>query len=193
MLLVAVATTESLYGEGSGRFEPLPRFDDATPMSQVRMNAHQEGVIVIGNCAQTWEEVFYDMCHEAVHLLDPVVDVSRTEVSYLEEGCAVKFAEQMHAAYVRPYCDLVPRTSPIRDRKSPYHAAYAAASKMPDDVLKQARRAFGTFAKVNDATRLGTIAGSFLSNADLELLASAFPYPSAFLTPSRPQSRSGWQ
>lgn len=124
------------------------------------------------------ENAFYDVCHEVVHLLNPVFNVqdANVKVSALDEGVAVKFAEQMYERYIRPYCDRIPSTSPIFYRNSQYFVAYSAAKKIPDGVLKEVRQVFGMFSKIDDVEKFKTLVGSYLSDKEMDELMAKFIY-----------------
>jgi hypothetical protein len=133
-------------------------------------------VLTIGTCARTWEEVFYDLCHESLHLLNPVTDVKNKKISALEEGCAVSFAEAMYEKYISSYCNKVPTTSPTYDKSSQYFLAYFATKKIPDDVLKQVREVFGSFSTIDNVEKFTELVLPYASEEDIKILTTPFIY-----------------
>jgi hypothetical protein len=177
-LVIILEKIQSLYGDSNAkRIHRVPFFQDQ-PHSQVGpLKDDFESIgLAIGNSARSWEEVFYEICHETLHLLNPVVDVKSNKVSALEEGCAVRFAEQMYKKYIKPYCNKIPRTSPVGDRSSQYFSAYSAANKIPDDVLKKIRKTFGRFSNIDDAEKFKELVGKYLSDEEVEVLTKPFVY-----------------
>ena len=177
-LRVILKMVEDLYGKCDGtKIYLTPIFIDQSA-SQIAPLQYIIGTVGlgIGQSAKSWEEVFYDLCHETVHLLNPVMGVKNKRVSALEEGCAVKFAEQTYEKYIKPYCNKVPRTSPISYPSCQYFSAYSAAKKIPDSVLKDIRREFGSFSNINDAEKLKNMAGDYVDDKDIEVLVKSFLY-----------------
>jgi len=179
-ILVALGTAEELYGEGDEtEFHCYPIFK-AQPRSQIVPLAenHLKFAIVIGECARSWEDVFYDICHESLHLLNPVINVmdDTVEVCALEEGVAVKFAEQMYEKYIKPYCGKTPSSSPVNYSDSQYFMAYYAVKKIPDDVLKETRKSFGRFSNIDDVNKFKALVGSYVSDKEIEILTNPFVY-----------------
>jgi hypothetical protein len=180
-VLVALGTVQDLYGIGDDtELHPFPEFVNQ-PQSQIAplMDNHSTVAIVLGNYVRTWEEVFYDICHESLHLLNPVLNVrdSRVQVSALEEGVAVKFAEHMYGKYIKPYCKNIPSTSPVGDIQGQYFKAYCAAKKIPDEVLHEVRIAFGKFSSINDVEKFAELVGAYLNEEEIEILMQPVKYP----------------
>ena len=142
------------------------------------MGDHDTVAIVLGQHVRSWEEVFYDICHESLHLLNPVINVkdSKVKVCALEEGVAVKFAETMYAKYIRPYCDKIPSTSPVHAPNCQYFLAYLAAEKIPDDVLKEVRNVFGKFSNIDDSEKFRVLVSDYLSKEEIEILVETIVY-----------------
>lgn len=179
-VLVALGTVQDLYGIGDDtKLYPSPIFE-AQSHSQIVPLMEDQGTvaIVLGECIESWEEVFYDICHESLHLLNPVLNVnsSKIKVSALEEGVAVKFAEQMYEKYIKPYCDKIPSTSPANALGSQYFIAYSAAKNIPDDVLKEVRNVFGKFSAIDDAGKFGGLVREYLNDEEIEILVEPFMY-----------------
>lgn len=179
-VFIALGTATDMYGVGDEtKLYPIPFFE-RQPQSQIAplMDDMSTVGIVLGECVRSWEEVFYDICHESLHLLDPIINVydSNVKVSALEEGVAVKFAEDMYEQYVRPYCRKKPLTSPVSDINSQYFKAYSAAKKIPDVVLKDVRKVFGKFSKIDDVEKFKEMVGNFISDEDVKTLVDPFVY-----------------
>jgi|GEM_PF-5993397 len=180
-MAVALGIAQNRYGIGDDAGLYLhPLFGDK-PHSQLMPleRDNREFAIVLGMCVRSWEDVFYDICHESLHLLNPVLIVKGDggKVSALEEGVAVKFAEDMYDTHIRTYCDHIPLTSPINDPSSQYFRAYCAAKKIPDALLKEVRRIFGRFSDVNDSEKLRYIVTDYLDDEEIRTLIEPFRYP----------------
>lgn len=136
---------------------------------------HDSG-IKVGMMFDTWERVFYQVSHETIHLLNPVtapID-QRIISATLDEGVAVKFAEEMYAEYIASYCSLYYLDSPLQMPGNKYERAYDATRKIPDATLKVVRSEFDGFTKVYDAKRLLELAGEYITESEADLLASNF-------------------
>lgn len=180
IMVVVLAKLENLYGDGDyTKLYSMPLFV-AQPQSQIvpLMEDHGTVAIVLGEYVRTWEDVFYDICHESLHLLNPVINVKggNVKVSSLEEGCAVNFAEHMYQKYINPYCDKIPTTSPANAPYSPYFIAYSVTKKIPDGVLKEVRKEFGRFSKIDDVEKFTALVGGYVSGEEVEVLIKPFPY-----------------
>lgn len=150
---------QNLYGLGTDDgliLHELLDFNHDKNHSQIGPHIDDNKKIVIAiNChANTWEEVFYEVSHEVLHLLDPVFDVKnpKNTVSTLEEGVAVKFAEDMYKEYISCYTKDGARLSPNNSivRENQYRIAFRATNKLPDTVLNSIRGIFGRFSKIDD-------------------------------------------
>jgi len=179
-LIIAFEKTQELYGEsGAKDLHHMPVFLNQSQSQIVwEKDNPDKSILGIGNCARSWEEVFYDICHESLHLLNPATNVidDDTYVSALEEGCAVKFAEQMYDRYIKPTCDKIPLTSPTRAPSSQYFLAYSAARKIPDDVLKVVRSVFGKFSNINDCKKFSELVDKYVSDIEINELIKPFSY-----------------
>lgn len=179
MLVVVLGKVQDLYGEINANFHPMPVFLNQ-PQSQVVPLSEDHGTFVIGlgQDVKSWEDVFYDICHEALHLLNPVINVKcdNVSVSALDEGVAVKFAEQMYEMYIKPYCNKTPLTSPIAATRSQYFITYFAAKKIPDHVLKEVRTVFGRFSKIDDTEKFTALVGRYVNSEEIKLLTLPFVY-----------------
>lgn len=177
-LFLVKRKVESLYGVGDEtELYPYPIFINQ-PQSQIApvMNNHKMIALGVGVCAKSWEEVFYDLCHESLHLLNPVIDVKNNKVSALEEGCAVRFAEQMYEKYISPYCSDIPLTSPINSHSSQYFFPYIAAKKIPNSVLSDVRKAFGKFSTIDDIRKFKLLVGDYVDDKEIRTLVEPFIY-----------------
>ncbi|WP_220465770.1 hypothetical protein, partial [Pseudomonas juntendi] len=96
----------------------------------------EKHIICFGTQVITWEQLFYELAHETLHLLGPT-DTNKNTVARIEEGVAVKFAEEFYKDYVYPsikrYTYISPLSAPlsayykVRDPSSPH-------SKRPPDA-----------------------------------------------------------
>jgi hypothetical protein len=179
-MLVTLGLVQDLYGSGDDtELDPCPRFEPQ-PQSQIvpLMGDHGTVAIVLGEYVRSWEEVFYDICHESLHLLNPVINVkdSKVRVSSLEEGVAVKFAESMYEKYIKPYCGKTPLTSPVKSPNSQYFLVFNAAKKIPDDVLKEIRSVFGKFSNIDDSEKFKRLVSQYLNDEEIRILVQGFVY-----------------
>jgi len=181
-MCVILGTAESLYGVRDYTvFKPyrFPLFKDQ-PQSQIIPLKKDLSTVamVLGTCVESWEDVFYDICHESLHLLNPVlgVKINEVKVSTLEEGVAVKFAEQMYEKHIKKYCNKTPVTSPVNSPNSQYFKAYTATKKIPDEVLKKIRKEFGMFSKIDDANKFRELVSDYLNEREIEILLTPFKY-----------------
>ncbi|AZF22423.1 hypothetical protein [Pseudomonas sp. R3-52-08] len=132
--------------------------------------------IKVGMAYDTWERVFYQVCHETIHLLNPATAPMGRPIiaATLDEGVAVKFAEDMYAEHISSYCPMHYFDSPLQAHGNKYKQAYDATSKIPDLTLKAIRSEFGGFTRANDARRLFELAGEYISENEARLLCSNF-------------------
>jgi DNA-directed RNA polymerase subunit L len=179
-VLIALLAVQDLYGIGDEtELHPHPIFG-TQPQSQIvpLKGNHGTVAVLLGEYVKTWEDVFYDICHESLHLLNPTINVKsdNVKVSALEEGCAVKFAEQMYEQHIKPYCNKTPLTSPVTATASQYFSAYSAVKKIPDDVLKEVRRKFERFSKIDDFEKFKELVGEYVSDQEIDVLVRTFTY-----------------
>ncbi|HEM8158954.1 TPA: hypothetical protein U2M13_003475 [Enterobacter hormaechei] len=131
--------------------------------------------VCIGWRYDSWEQFFYQVSHEAVHLLNPkVFPNGMVRTSALDEGMAVRYAEEMLAKYL-PYVSRAFVVSPV-GQNSPYHYAWEAASKLPHELLAQIRAEFGSFGTIGDPVRFAEMTAPWLTTAEASLLSSDFSY-----------------
>ncbi|WP_426575544.1 hypothetical protein ACP179_01470 (plasmid) [Xenorhabdus stockiae] len=131
--------------------------------------------ICIGWRYDSWEQFFYQVSHEAVHLLNPVMNPGgNPKVSALEEGVAVRYAEEMLEKYL-PYVSRAFVDSPIGENIS-YHDAWQVTCKLPDTILHQVRQEFGSFGAINDPARFASITSKWLTSEEANLLSGHFHY-----------------
>ncbi|EBR4458221.1 hypothetical protein C2478_20220 [Salmonella enterica] len=131
--------------------------------------------VCIGWSFDCWEAFFYQMAHEAVHLLNPKVAPSgMLKTSALDEGVAVRYAEEMLATYL-PGVDRYSVGSPA-GLPNAYNAAWQATRKLPDKVLRQIRDTFGGFGDITDPVRFEEMTAQWLTPAEAGLLSSDFRY-----------------
>lgn len=137
---------------------------------------HFDYGICIGWRYDSWEQFFYQLCHECVHLLDPqMAPPGELIVSALDEGVAVRYAEEMLDKYL-PYIARSFVDSPVISH-NPYYFAWDAARKLPDEVLREIRETFGAFGKINDRARFAELTSEWLNDDEITLLCEPFKYP----------------
>ncbi|RQY65618.1 hypothetical protein DF110_28475 [Burkholderia stagnalis] len=132
--------------------------------------------VSVGSFAESWEQVFYELCHETVHLLNPILDIKQSRVSALEEGVAVKFAEDLYGTFIQTYTRRSPLVTPTSNKSSSYFKAFSIAKKIPDDKLKLIRKEFGKFSAVDNAPLLMKIAPACIAEHEALQICDAFDY-----------------
>ena len=131
--------------------------------------------VCIGWRYDSWEQFFYQIAHEAVHLLNPKVWPTGTlRTCALDEGMAVRYAEEMLEKYL-PYVSRAFVDSPV-GANTPYNYAWRAACKLPDTVLRQIRDEFGSFGEIGDAARFAEMTSQWLTPEEAGLLSGNFCY-----------------
>ncbi|KAA5924219.1 hypothetical protein F1536_00560 [Achromobacter xylosoxidans] len=179
LTLLAQDKAKSLYGNPENADIDLgPFFSQNRWPSRIAFTLEEKFCIELGQSLRTWEDFFYDICHEALHLLNPVKDLKTTTICRLEEGVAVKFAEDCYAAFIYPWKKKKARNSPVDNTQAgDYRRAHAITKKIPDSVLKSIREKFGAFYKSNDPTEIHKLAGSYINEDEAIFLSQSFLYP----------------
>lgn len=144
------------------------------------MDDHSVVAICIGPYIKTWWDLVYEIAHETIHTLSPLID-PLADYNALEEGVAVKFAEDVYAAY---YSDFSPIKIPASSPKNSYNSnnnyltAYKATDKLSDELLLDVRNCFSGFGRMNDFEKFNQMVGGFLSNKEIKILFDSFKDPS---------------
>jgi hypothetical protein len=131
-------------------------------------------IICIGTFVRTWHQLFYELAHETLHLLGPT-DSNKNPVARIEEGVAVKFAEDFYESFVSPIINQPPYDSPLGSPASVYYKAHKPTNKIPDDVLKSIRTEFKNFRDVKKEG-LYALADSFITEDEAAYLSLPFDY-----------------
>lgn len=158
-----------------GHEEPL----DYLPMNSrvCPINESDEWMIYIGKRYDDWEQIFYEICHESVHLLNPAKHEDLVNVQRLDEGVAVKFAENMYKKYITPYTTKPPRFTPVRlDPLSQYTKSFNITNKIPNEVLKLVREKFGSFWSIKDKSGFIETIGDRLTDCETNYILDNFNY-----------------
>lgn len=179
-----ISAAEQLYGPaGDHAIHYLPVFMDQAPYSSDRLNSgvfkdevSGKFLIGIGSGARTWADVIYEIAHECLHLLDPIADVRSTPVATIEEGVAVKYAEDILVAHMLPQGSVRPLGSLSVSLDSHYAAAYRAARKIPDAELRKTRAHFGKFSAVSDTDEYRALVDAYIDDGQARMLAKPFVY-----------------
>jgi len=151
-----------------------------TPRSQVNVNMvtadHPTAryTIFLGCRINTWHQFFYELAHESIHMLGPA-NTKEVEIATLDEGVAVKFAEDFYREYIFPSTGVPVPESPLSAPQSVYFKAYQAANKIPDVILFEIREKFNNFREVKNPL-FYEMTLNYLSRSEAELLCSAFDY-----------------
>lgn len=131
-------------------------------------------IICIGSTVRTWQQLFYELAHETLHLLGPT-DTNKNTVARIEEGVAVKFAEDFYQSFVFPTLHQRPFSSPLGSPTSVYYKAHQPTNKIPNDVLKSIRVEFKNFRDVKKEG-LYALAKDYISEEEAEYLSLPFDY-----------------
>ena len=132
--------------------------------------------IFLGCHINTWHQFFYELAHESIHMLGPA-NTNEVKIATLDEGVAVKFAEDFYREYVFTLTNVPVPESPLNAPQSIYYKAYQAANKLPDLVLLEVRKKFNNFREVRNPL-FYEMTMNHLSISESELLCSAFDYKS---------------
>ncbi|URN91312.1 MAG: hypothetical protein NAG77_10650 [Pseudomonas protegens] len=157
----------------------FPTFS-TVPRSQVSVNMITPNnpiarhTIFLGCRINTWHQFFYELAHESIHMLGPV-NTKEVEVATLDEGVAVKFAENFYQEYIFPLTSVPVPESPLNASQSVYFKAYQATNKIPDIVLFEIRKEFNNFREIKNPL-FYEMTQNYLSRSESELLCSAFDY-----------------
>lgn len=167
---------ENLYGKLGSTYDisTEPHFFSDQQRSQIFMI--KKVYIGIGTDAQTWEDVFYQISHEVLHLLNPCFNLKEEKVCRLEEAVAVKFAESMYRKYIHKDKYILNRFSPLNDDKSEYFQSYYRVQDIPNDILKNIRTEFGSFSQMDDFTKFYDLVKNYINTEDAEFLFDSFKY-----------------
>jgi hypothetical protein len=126
LLLQAV---ESLLGPREGRYTICqPRFLTTDGQPHIWSNADQAGAYLSTASAGYWPTLVYELAHETVHLLNPVVG----STNLLEEGVAVAFSVSQSALLT----DHPQRPSPTDKR---YVTAHSLVEGLPGGAFPAGR------------------------------------------------------
>lgn len=167
------------YGEFDGKKvfkRPIYCSDDPCSNSRIiAFHGELDVGIKIGPEFNTWERAFYQIAHEVIHLLNPVLAPTGTIISAssLDEGVAVKFAEEMYSKYIAEYKKLPFGDSPI-GMNTKYWSAYKVVAKIPDQVLRGIRSDAGGFPFASDSKTILAHAAEFISVDEAEFIVSNF-------------------
>ncbi|WP_159960954.1 hypothetical protein [Pseudomonas sp. R76] len=172
---------ENKYGPSSmdaKKISTQPRFHGSRSRVGVTLSTPEFPDVVhmvcLGSTVKSWEQLFYEVAHESLHLLGPA-DINSTPVATLEEGAAVKFAESFYAEYIFPEIGAPPPFSPLSSPGSVYYRAYQCAKKIPDETLKKIRQKFKNFREV-EYEGLQELAKNFITEEEIKVLVSPFDY-----------------
>ncbi|WP_148715694.1 hypothetical protein [Chitinolyticbacter meiyuanensis] len=178
--LLAYNRAERLYGLGrlqAKQFAPRPEFSrngSNTLVVPFRFPQRTYGIL-IRHAAQTWEQVFYEICRAVIHLLDPNALVDQPRVCVIEEAVALKFAERCYEQYVSkiPGCETL--ILHVEETRAAYQNALRIVRKVPDSVLKTVRERAGAFHKVTDTAELRRALSLHLAEEEIAALLAPFP------------------
>lgn len=184
---ILLEVAESIFGECDNNFTyPLfvdVRVENYRSRIAPLIDEPQKAAISIGHNIFEWHNLFYEVCHESIHLLNPVWSNTNglpPKCAALEEGVAVKFAEEMFRIYMQKYWEYPSINSPIYSKvftNKAYVSAFLAANKIPNKVLKEIREEFGSFGRINNFARFRELTIMFLCENEIEYLFRDFNDP----------------
>ena len=180
--ILMLEVVEEKFGAPSLSAELMSIFPafSSIPRSQVGVNIvtaeHpvERYSIFLGCHINTWVQFFYELAHESIHMLGPA-NTKEVEIATLDEGVAVKFAEDFYRQYIFPLTGLLVPSTPLNAPQSVYFKAYHAANKIPDIVLREVRERFNNFREIKNPI-FYEMTQKYLSKSESELLCSAFDY-----------------
>ena len=135
-----LSEAEKLFGEkNSDKKIYQPTFKGERPRIINTPNLDGAFASLSNNARAYWPTTLYELAHETVHLLDPIVGFT----NYLEEGFAVLFSVDMAQAY----------TDNPQSPKCPFYSeAWSLVSQLgasPYDAAKLIRERFGSLGAIN--------------------------------------------
>lgn len=123
-----LSEAESLLGDRDQAKIILPtRFHDGGPCIMNSYDGKGAWAVLSANAAGYWPTTLYELAHETVHLLNPVVGYT----NYLEEGVAVAFSVDMSKTQT---------THPMSPCDQFYSKAYELVQKLPNGVYESAKQ-----------------------------------------------------
>lgn len=181
VLVLVVTKVEEIYGECDTAFTICPN-PDLTSSQRSRIcpekDKHENIIVCLGSYVMTWEDFFYEICHESIHLLNPVINIERNPSSALDEGVAVKFAESMYNTYIKTYHRYPPNNSPLNPiaGNNNYKKSYLIANKIPDNVLFEIRKEFTAFTRINNVSRFAEFISDYIDDNEIKFISDNFVY-----------------
>ena len=118
-----------------------PRFTDSGPIIRNALGLDGAYIELSRNAECYWPTVVFEMAHETVHLLNPVVG----KANNLEEGVAVAFS-----LYVQPLYGIR-----IQPSIPSYLSAFQLANILPEGALEAAKRVRDHVGALNNITLQG--------------------------------------
>ncbi len=126
--LELLTLAEDIFGPRNPKFQlRAPQFRETGPTIRFSVDRKSVATELSDYGRQHWPTIVFEMSHETVHLIDPVVG----NANYLEEGAAVAFS--LHAQSVYGLVVYVPPDAP-------YVCALDMLHELPGDALEAAGR-----------------------------------------------------
>lgn len=158
-----LALAEDIFGPRNPKFQlRAPQFRETGPTIRFSVDRKSVATELSDYSRWHWPTVVFEMSHETVHLIDPIVG----NANYLEEGAAVAFS--LHAQSVYGLQVYVPPDTP-------YACALNMLHELPGDALEAAgriRRETGPLSAVETEDLLDLYPG--LDRRYAEILTSRF-------------------
>lgn len=146
---------------GSSSIVPFPPAQE--------QQAKYDYALRIGLRYDSWEQFFYQLCHQAIHLLNPPeAHHDEMNICALEEGVAICYAEDMRERYL-PHVGRSFLDSPVGLEAS-CHEIWVAVVKLPDEALHRIRNSFGSFGAIDDPVRFREMTALWLNPDEASLL-----------------------
>lgn len=185
-LEVMLEAAESIFGpaEMGSELYTTPGYHNEVPNSGIKttLESPPRLMLIINQDAVTWEDAFYEIAHEVIHLLSPVIaEGGKPPVATLDEGVAVYFAEYVYEKYISSYTGSHPSLSPrgLGPNHRAYANAYALARKLNFEELRRIRDEFSGFPYATDPYRLLSLSAGKLNIEEARSLSAIFEYKRA--------------
>ena len=96
-----------------------PKFGDGPPY--IVSYSNYAGAFLSKNASGYWQTALYELAHETVHLLNPIIG----DTNYLEEGIAVAFSVDLSESLTN---------HPMSPNDEHYSLAWSLVKNLPDDI-----------------------------------------------------------
>ncbi|WP_236734022.1 hypothetical protein, partial [Aliivibrio fischeri] len=119
-----------------------PTFEKEGPFIRNRVQSDGAWAVLSDNAGGYWPTALYELAHETIHLLNPIVGYT----NYLEEGIAVAFSVDLSKNET---------THPMSPNDKYYQRALKLVQLLPDGVYESARSIRNKFGSLGNAEPVG--------------------------------------